>query len=52
MESIGKRTVRSHPPLLGEHSKAVLDTFGVSSSEIARLVEKGVVAVAGEAEKS
>ncbi len=52
MESIGKRTVRSHPPLLGEHSKAVLDTFGLSSSEIARLVQKGVVAVAGEGAKS
>ena len=52
MESIGKHTVRSHPPMLGEHSKAVLDTFGLSSSEIAHLVDAGVVAVAGQEEKS
>ena len=52
MESIGNRTVRTHPPLLGEHSKVVLDTFGLSSSEIARLVQKGVVAVAGDGAKS
>jgi crotonobetainyl-CoA:carnitine CoA-transferase CaiB-like acyl-CoA transferase len=44
MGSMGKRTVRSHPPLLGEHSRAVLDTFGLSSSEIARLVNSGIVA--------
>lgn len=48
MESIGKRTVRSHPPLLGEHSEAVLDTFGVPPTEIARLVKKGIVAVHGD----
>ncbi len=52
MESIGKHTVRSHPPMLGEHSKAVLDTFGLSSSEIAHLVDAGVVAVAAQEEKS
>jgi crotonobetainyl-CoA:carnitine CoA-transferase CaiB-like acyl-CoA transferase len=45
MDSIGKRTVRSHPPLLGEHSKAVLGDFGLLPSEIARLVADGVVAV-------
>lgn len=44
MGSMGKRTVRSHPPLLGEHSRAVLDTFGLSSLEIARLVNSGIVA--------
>jgi crotonobetainyl-CoA:carnitine CoA-transferase CaiB-like acyl-CoA transferase len=44
MGSMGKRSVRSHPPLLGEHSRAVLDTFGLSSSEIARLVNSGIVA--------
>jgi crotonobetainyl-CoA:carnitine CoA-transferase CaiB-like acyl-CoA transferase len=48
MESIGKHTVRSHPPLLGEHSVAILDTFGFSPTEIARLVEGGVVAVQGD----
>lgn len=47
MESIGKRTVRTHPPLLGEHSEAVLDTFGVPASEIARLVAQRVVGVTG-----
>jgi crotonobetainyl-CoA:carnitine CoA-transferase CaiB-like acyl-CoA transferase len=46
MGSIGKHTVRSHPPLLGEHSEAVLDDFGLPPSEIARLVGDGVVAVA------
>jgi crotonobetainyl-CoA:carnitine CoA-transferase CaiB-like acyl-CoA transferase len=44
MESIGKRTVRSHPPLLGEHSEAVLGDFGLAPDEIARLVGDGVVA--------
>ena len=52
MGSIGKNTVRSHPPLLGEHSEAVLATFGLSPSEIADLVETGVVAVNPEAQKS
>ncbi len=47
MGSIGKRTVRTHPPLLGEHSEAVLDTFGVPASEIARLVAQRVVGVTG-----
>jgi crotonobetainyl-CoA:carnitine CoA-transferase CaiB-like acyl-CoA transferase len=51
MESIGKRTVRSHPPLLGEHTEAVLGTFGLSTSEIARLVDKGIVAVASQAQE-
>lgn len=52
MESIGKRTVRSHPPLLGEHSEAVLGAFGLSSSEISHLVDAGVVATAGPEETS
>ena len=52
MGSIGKNTVRSHPPLLGENSEAVLAAFGLSPSEIAVLVDTGVVAVAAPAEKS
>ena len=52
MGSIGKNTVRSHPPLLGENSEAVLAAFGLSPSEIADLVDTGVVAVAAPAEKS
>ena len=51
MGSIGKNTVRSHPPLLGENSEAVLAAFGLSPSEIADLVDTGVVAVAAPAEK-
>jgi crotonobetainyl-CoA:carnitine CoA-transferase CaiB-like acyl-CoA transferase len=48
MDSIGRRTVRSHPPLLGEHSEAVLGAFGLPPAEIAKLVADGVVAVAGQ----
>ena len=48
MESIGKRTVRSHPPLFGEHSEAVLGAFGLPASEIATLIADGVVAVADQ----
>lgn len=44
MGSIGKRTVRSHPPMLGEHSEAVLGDFGLAADEIARLLADGVVA--------
>ena len=46
MESIGKRTVRTPPPVLGEHSEAILSDFVLAASEIARLVADGVVAVA------
>ena len=46
MGSIGKHTVRRHPPILGEHSETVLGDFGFAASEIARLVADGVVAVA------
>jgi crotonobetainyl-CoA:carnitine CoA-transferase CaiB-like acyl-CoA transferase len=46
MDSVGADTVRSHPPLLGEHSEAVLESFGCPTDEIARLIAAGVVAVA------
>lgn len=45
MESIGGRTVKTHPPLLGEHSEEVLRSFGVAEDEIAALIKKGIVAV-------
>jgi crotonobetainyl-CoA:carnitine CoA-transferase CaiB-like acyl-CoA transferase len=43
MDRIGKRTVRSHPPLLGEHSEDVLADFGLAADDIARLFADGVV---------
>lgn len=36
--------VRSHPPLLGEHTAAVLGELGYSAEEIERLGEAGIVA--------
>ncbi len=46
MENIGNKTVRNHPPLLGEHSEAVLREFNIRDDEIASLIKEGVV-VAG-----
>ncbi len=46
MENIGNNTVRTHPPLLGEHSEAVLREFNIRDDEIAALIKEGVV-VAG-----
>ncbi len=46
MEGIGNKTVRTHPPLLGEHSEAVLREFNIRDDEIAALIKEGVV-VAG-----
>ena len=46
MDAFEGRTVRSHPPLLGEHSKTVLESFGLGEDEISRLVDTGVVGVA------
>ena len=37
------RTVRSHPPLLGEHSRAVLESFGLPPDEINALIASGAV---------
>jgi crotonobetainyl-CoA:carnitine CoA-transferase CaiB-like acyl-CoA transferase len=37
------RTVRSHPPVLGEHSRAVLEGFGIAADEIEALVASGAV---------
>lgn len=45
MESIGGKTVKAHPPLLGEHSEDVLRGFGIPDDELAALIKSGVVAV-------
>ena len=45
MENIGDKTVKTHPPVLGEHSRAVLRDFNFRDDEIAALIEDGVVAV-------
>jgi crotonobetainyl-CoA:carnitine CoA-transferase CaiB-like acyl-CoA transferase len=45
MESVGARTVRRHPPRLGEDSRSVLEAFGLGDHEISALVNDGVVAV-------
>jgi crotonobetainyl-CoA:carnitine CoA-transferase CaiB-like acyl-CoA transferase len=43
LDSIGKQTIRTAPPLLGEHSEAVLRDYGVAETRIATLIEKAVV---------
>ncbi len=47
MESIGSKTVKTHPPLLGEHSEAVLRDFDFGDDEIAALIKEGVVLTGG-----
>ena len=46
MENVGGNTVKSHPPLLGEHSEDVLKTFWLSNEEISSLIASGVVMIA------
>lgn len=43
LDSIGKQTIRTAPPLLGEHSEAVLRDYGIADARIAALIEKAVV---------
>ena len=43
LDSIGKQTIRTAPPLLGEHSEAVLRDYGIAEAQIAALIEKAVV---------
>jgi crotonobetainyl-CoA:carnitine CoA-transferase CaiB-like acyl-CoA transferase len=49
LDSIGKQTVRSAPPLLGQHTHAVLRDFGISAERIAAMTAAGIVQVAEEA---
>jgi crotonobetainyl-CoA:carnitine CoA-transferase CaiB-like acyl-CoA transferase len=43
LDSIGKKTVRTAPPLLGEHSEAVLRDYGLADARIAALKEKAII---------
>jgi crotonobetainyl-CoA:carnitine CoA-transferase CaiB-like acyl-CoA transferase len=43
MEGLGGRSVRTPPPLLGEHTEAVLQDFGMPAGRIAALLEAGTV---------
>jgi formyl-CoA transferase/CoA:oxalate CoA-transferase len=43
--------VRSAPPLLGEHSRGVLEQAGYSSDEIASLMAAGVISEPGSDDK-
>jgi crotonobetainyl-CoA:carnitine CoA-transferase CaiB-like acyl-CoA transferase len=45
MKNIGDKTVKTHPPVLGEHSESVLRDFRLHDDEIAALIAEGVVAV-------
>lgn len=49
LASIGKQTVRSAPPLLGQHTHAVLRDFGISDERIAAMTAAGIVQVAEDA---
>lgn len=44
IDSVGAAPVRSRPaPMLGEHSRSILDAFGFESREVETLFQKGVV---------
>ena len=43
MDAFEGRTVRTPPPGLGEHSRAVLSEFGYADAEIEALIESGAV---------
>jgi formyl-CoA transferase len=49
LDSIGKETVRTAPPLLGEHTAAVLRDFGFNDDHVNHLIEKSIVQT-GEAQ--
>src|SRR6266851_2184189 len=44
MESLQGRSVRSAPPLLGQHTRAVLADYGRTPDEIETLLRRGIVA--------
>ncbi len=52
MENVGEKTVKTPPPLLGEHSEAVLRDFNMRDDEIAALIKDGVVAVSNAEKES
>lgn len=43
LDSIGKQTVRTAPPLLGEHTAAVLKDFGFADTHVADLLKKSII---------
>lgn len=43
MESMQGQSVRTPPPLLGEHSREILHEFGLSETRIDTLIKQGVV---------
>lgn len=49
LDSIGKETVRTAPPLLGEHTAAVLRDFGFNDAQVNDLIGKSIVQT-GEAQ--
>lgn len=49
LDTIGKQTIRTPPPLLGEHTEAVLLDFGFNETQVADLVGKSIVQL-GEAQ--
>ncbi len=49
LDSIGKETIRTAPPLLGEHTEAVLRDFGLSDPVVTNLIETSIVQT-GEAQ--
>jgi crotonobetainyl-CoA:carnitine CoA-transferase CaiB-like acyl-CoA transferase len=48
MEALGGRSVRRPPPLLGEHSRAVLQDYRIAPERIESLIRAGTVACAEE----
>jgi len=48
VEAMEGKSVRTPPPLLGEHSRAVLRSYGVAEDAIERLVASGIVGVTPE----
>lgn len=48
MEALGGRSVRKPPPILGEHSRAVLRDYHIEADQIDRLIQAGTVTCATE----
>ncbi|MCH2484735.1 MAG: CoA transferase [Gammaproteobacteria bacterium] len=43
LESIGSKTVRSPPPLLGQHTDGILKELGLKSQALVKLKEDGII---------